>query len=82
VSELALYARLALLNGLMWLVGFVAAAVDHPAVWYAFILLCGLQVMTQRILSLGWYIPKINFYVCDVVNTRAVGRSLKILANL
>nr|KAG5710424.1 hypothetical protein BaRGS_022242 [Batillaria attramentaria] len=42
-EQFSIYVKLSTLTGINWLVGLVAALVDSEAVWYAFLVLCGLQ---------------------------------------
>lgn len=42
-SRLALYVKLAVVFGLTWVFGFAAALTGLRALWYPFIILCGLQ---------------------------------------
>jgi len=55
-----IYVKLSVVMGLGWLLGFVAAYVDRPALWYAFIvanslqgaLLCAAFILTRQVARL------------------------------
>ena len=47
-KQLVLYVKLALIMGLSWIAGLVAGAADVAPLWYAFVILCSLQVTTTR----------------------------------